>query len=179
MTAYLATLNLNLLSHAFNILWQGQKIEQWQWRFFIIHISDSSLEQKCLIKRVRTWLIASCFPAHSYLTRSFQATGGDVPRLSCVHPQHMWHTVSTQMSKWLQVGVDVCQKPSCDKDTQSQETPTLKQTFFKMGCSLLCRLLPCLMFNMSCWGLHFSTIWRDLGLEGKLAFDMKTCFLSM
>lgn len=86
MTAYLATLNLNLLSHAFNILWQGQKIEQWQWRFFIIHISDSSLEQKCLIKRVRTWLIASCFPAHSYPTRSFQVTGGDVPRLSCVHP---------------------------------------------------------------------------------------------
>ncbi len=105
----------------FYIFWQG-KIGQRHWTLFIIHINGTSPEQKRLIRQVRTWLMASCFPDLSYLTSSFQAAGADVPQLSrmslyiCV-----WIAYSQPTDKPFdflaleQVSVDVSQKPCCDK----------------------------------------------------------------
>lgn len=65
---------------------KANQIGRWHCTLFIIHISDTPLEQKCLIRQVRTWLMASRFPDLSYLTRSYQAAGADVPQLSRMHP---------------------------------------------------------------------------------------------
>lgn len=166
-TGNLSIINLNLISYTFY-----NQIGQWHWTLFIIHISDTSLKQKCLIRQVRTWLMASCFPDLSYLTSSFLGAGANVPWLSHMHPgiceliayRLSTHRASPEISylifwPWnkrvLMFLKNLAVIRTCDKKQphQKKRKIPLQHLFFLS-----------LMFNMSSWGVDFAQpcklIWR-------------------